>query len=375
MGTEYKKASVRVSKQVKNYTSTTCERLAGMSYGKLFISLSRHQGVISGQDQQTILLARKLADMIPKFIPDFAMYATVKEGLKEFNRKWRKEVNRNIDRLQSGTSPIYLRDKVTELLRARGSSAICTNFQLEWYLYHHPDDIIDPEKVADALLEYDGTDWKKIRHPKKEESYTLNVTNIKFKSYDDMKSLIEFIHDIPSSVDDDYRHKVENDIKVLEEFDAWWKSQHSFTTKFLNEYNAAKRRLMTVPVDLVSENKEPVESECVSSVSNSPEESAIDLTEDPSTSSEADSPDSGVIHERWHDNYKEVMVYLRGFDRFDERSEEIINEAQSDIEKFCRLDNFSTEFRTIRDSVTENNAIYPTYVVSAIQKRLREQYA
>lgn len=375
MEKEYKKASVRVSKQVKEYTCTTCERLAGMSYGKLFISLSRHQGVVSDRDQQTILLARKLTDMIPKFIPDFAMFATVKEELKEFNRKWRKEVIRYIDKLQSGTSPVYLRDKVTELLRTRGSSATCTNFQLEWYLYNHPDCIIDPEKVTDELLKYDGTDWKRMRHPPKKESYTLNVTNIKIKSYDDMKSLIEFIYDIPSSVDDDFRRKVENDIKVLKEFDAWWKSQHSFTTKFRNEYDAARRRLMTIPVDLVSEDKKPVESEPVSSVSNSPEKSAIDLMENPSPSSETDSPDSGVIYERWHDNYKEVMNYLRDFDRFDERSEENINEAQSDIEKFCRLDNFSTEFRTIRDSVTENNAIYPTYVVSAIQKRLREQYA
>lgn len=357
--TEYKKVSVRVSKQVKAYTIATCERLADMSYGKLFISLSKHQGVVSERDQQTILLARKLTNMIPKFIPDFAMYATVKEELKEFNRKWRKEVNKYIDRLQTGTTPIYLRDKVTEILHERGSSAICTNFQLEWYLYNHPDDIIEPEKVADALLKYDGTDWKNMRHPKKDDSYTLNATKTKIKSSDEMKVLVEFIYDIPSSVDDDFRRKVENDIKVLEEFDTWWRSKHSFTTKFQEEYYDARRKLLTISPDGSTSNK----------ISDITAEESTPLIEVRS-SSPADS------EEPWCNNYKEVIDYLKtSFDSFDEKSEQAVHEAQTDIERFCQLPNFATEFRIIRQSVTENKAIYPTYVVSAIQKRLQEQLA
>ncbi len=342
----HRKTSVRVSKQVKDYTSKTCERLAGMSYGKLFVMLSKHKGVISNQDQQTIALARKLTKMIPKFIPVLAMFATVKADMQKFNKNWEKHVNASIDQLQTGTSPVYLRNKVSEILHARGYRANCTNFQLEWYLYNHPDDIIDPEKVADALLEYNGTDWKNLRHPGKDDSYTLKTKYCKLKSTDDMKAVIEFIYDIPSSAADDFRLKVENDIRVLEEFDKWWRSQNSFTTKFWNEYEAARRQLQTIPEAMSAGTEDNTDKDNKTVMSQDTDsQHAIVHQEDHKPEILPASEPSGDTTQR---NYEEIISYLRKKAGSDPIGLQSITQRDQIIRDFASLSDFQTQMTVLR---------------------------
>lgn len=246
MSTE-KKAAVRIpcNATVKNYTIATLKRLGlDAGPGRVYNNLISGKGVIPKNNRVVNDLVELLLKKIPTFIPPVAITDTEKKRFETFNEKWAD----SIKKLVGGQfSPIYLRDEVNKILLRKKYPVRCERTHLVWCLSLKGESWMTPEKVAAAIIEYDGNDWNDLPQLKNDTVYHVRLTDNTEKDRKKFLDTVEFIYKLTShSADSSLVEKLQNDVDVLSEFEKWKDDLTSY--KYIERYEEFVSRLQTAPV-------------------------------------------------------------------------------------------------------------------------------
>ncbi len=104
-----------------------------------------------------------------------------------------------------------------------------------------------PEKVAAAIIEYDGNDWNDLPQLKNDTVYHVRLTDNTEKDRKKFLDTVEFIYKLTShSADSSLVEKLQNDVDVLSEFEKWKDDLTSY--KYIKRYEEFVSRLQTAPV-------------------------------------------------------------------------------------------------------------------------------
>lgn len=246
MSTE-KKAAVRIpcNATVKNYTIATLKCLGlDAGPGRVYNNLISGKGVIPKNNRVVNDLVELLLKKIPTFIPPVAITDAEKKRFETFNEKWTE----SIKKLVSGQfTPIYLRDEVNKILLRKQYQLRCERIHLVWCLSLKGESWMTPEKVAAAIIEYDGNDWNDLPQLKNNAVYHVRLRDNTDSERKKFIDTVEFIYKLTShSADSSLVEKLQNDVDVLSEFEKWKDDLTSY--KYIERYEEFVSRLQTAPV-------------------------------------------------------------------------------------------------------------------------------
>lgn len=246
MSTE-KKAAVRIpcNATVKNYTIATLKRLGlDAGPGRVFNNIISGKGVIPKNNRVVNDLVELLLKKIPTFIPPVAITDAEKKRFETFNEKWAD----SIKKLVGGQfTPIYLRDEVNKILLRKQYPVRCERIHLVWCLSLKGESWMTPEKVAAAIIEYDGNDWNDLPQLRNDTMYHVRLRDNTDAERKKFLDTVEFIYKLTShSADSSLVEKLQNDVDVLSEFEKWKDDLTSY--KYIERYEEFVSRLQTAPV-------------------------------------------------------------------------------------------------------------------------------
>ena len=241
-----KKPAVRIpcNATVKNYTVATFQRLGlDAGPGKVYNKLVSGEGVVPRSNKEVNDLVDLLLKKIPQFLPPVPPTAAEIEKYKEFNQKWIDSIQKM---KQMQFTPVYLRDEVNKVLERKQYSQRCKRIHLVWCLSLKGEKYMTPEKIADAIIEYDGTDWDNMLPLKNDTAYHVRLANATDKEKEKFLDTVEFIYALSSqSVDPSLIEKLQNDLEVLAEIEDWKDNLTSY--KYAEPYEEMDDRLQTAP--------------------------------------------------------------------------------------------------------------------------------
>ena len=279
MSTE-KKAAVRIpcNATVKNYTIATLKRLGlDAGPGRVYNNLISGKGVIPKNNRVVNDLVELLLKKIPTFIPPVAITDAEKKRFETFNEKWAD----SIKKLVGGQfTPIYLRDEVNKILLRKQYPVRCERIHLVWCLSLKGESWMTPEKVAAAIIEYDGNDWNDLPLLKNDTVYHVRLTDNTEEERKKFLDTVEFIYKLTShSADSSLVEKLQNDVDVLSEFEKWKDDMMSY--KYIERYEEFVSRLQTAPV--VRKKKKTATPPATREEPENPQRKDQDITENEST--------------------------------------------------------------------------------------------
>ena len=241
-----KKPAVRIpcNATVKNYTVATFQRLGlDAGPGKVYNKLVSGEGVVPRTNKEVNDLVDLLLKKIPQFLPPVPPTAAEIEKYKEFNQKWIDSIQKM---KQRQFTPVYLRDEVNKVLERKQYSQRCKRIHLVWCLSLKGEKYMTPEKIADAIIEYDGTDWDNMLPLKNDTAYHVRLTTDTKEEREKFLDTVEFIYTLSSqSADPTFVEKLRNDLVVLSEIDEWKDNLTSY--KYTERYKELVSRLQTAP--------------------------------------------------------------------------------------------------------------------------------
>lgn len=240
------KTAVRIpcNATVKNYTVATLQRLGlDAGPGKVYNKLMSGEGVVPKAYKEVNDLVDLLLKKIPLFLPPVPPTTAEIGRYKEFNQKW----SENIQKMkQSQFTPVYLRDEVNKVLERKQYPQRCKRIHLVWCLSLKGEKHMTPEKIADAIIEYDGTDWDNMPPLKNDAAYHVRLATATDKEKEKFLNTVEFIYALSSkSADPNLVEKLQNDLEVLSEIDEWKDNLTSY--KYAERYKELVSRLQTAP--------------------------------------------------------------------------------------------------------------------------------
>lgn len=400
------KTAVRIpcNATVKEYTVATLQRLGlDAGPGKVYNQIVSGDGVVPRSSKEVNSLVDKLLKKIPLFLPPVPPTAAELEKYKEFNQKW---IDSILKMKQSQFTPVYLRDEVNKVLERKKYSQRCKRIHLVWCLSLKGEKHMTPEKIADAIIEYDGTDWDSMLPLKNDTAYHVRLVNATDEEKEKFLDTVEFIYALSSkSADPSLIEKLQNDLEVLAEIEDWKDNLTSY--KYVERYEEMVGRLQTAPgipkkkrsarksvlpaatkqEDTSMENKtnaeEPMKESAASSEQelqqqhqhaddNKPSsESAASLN---TNNNETPSEDYGGP-EQWEINYALISEYLQDAVSDDLGGKQKIKDADADIVSLCHLENFDTRFQQLRTMIESGTVKWPGgFAAKEIPKMLDPNY-
>lgn len=388
---------------VKDYTVATLKRLGlDAGPGKVYNQLLSGEGFMPKSSREVNKLAKVLLKKIPLFAPSLPLTAADREKYRKFNEKWSESIKQMIAKFE----PVYLQDEVNKVLERRKYPQRCQRIHLVWCLSLKGEAHMTPAKVADAIIEYDGTDWKHVLPLKNDTYYHVRLINNTDEEKKKFLNSVEFIYSLKGTIaDPSLAEKLQNDIGVLTEFEGWGKELESY--RYEERYEECVGRLLTAPVK--SKKKNPVKK---SPKSAAPKANALgDVTLTPAVSTEqqkmykqlscdAEEPDKDVAPQKeltinnsyqgyaieratpsktdlmeeeliLKTNYKKIHEYLNDITKYDLTGRSRVTEAERDIKAFCCLPDFEEKFEEIRRMINSGTVKYPGgFAVSKIKEML-----
>ena len=240
------KIAVRIpcNAMVKNYTIATLQRLGlDAAPGKVYNKLVSDEGVVPRSNKEVNDLVDLLLKKIPMFLPPVPPTAAEIKRYKEFNQKWIDKIQKM---KQSQFKPVYMRDEVNKILKRKHYPQRCKRIHLVWFLSLKGEKHMTPEKIADAIIEYDGTDWDNMLPLKNDTAYHVRLTTDTKEEREKFLDTVEFIYTLSSqSADPTFVEKLRNDLVVLSEIDEWKDNLTSY--KYTERYKELVSRLQTAP--------------------------------------------------------------------------------------------------------------------------------
>lgn len=240
------KTAVRIpcNAMVKNYTIATLQRLGlDAAPGKVYNKLVSDEGVVPRSNKEVNDLIDLLLKKIPLFLPPVPPTAAEIKQYKEFNQKWIDIIQKM---KQSQFTPVYLRDEVNKVLERKQYPQRCKRIHLVWFLSLKGEKHMIPEKIADAIIEYDGTDWDNMLPLKNDTAYHVRLATDTKEEREKFLDTVEFIYTLSSqSADPTFIERLRNDLEVLSEIDEWKANLTSY--KYAERYKELVSRLQTAP--------------------------------------------------------------------------------------------------------------------------------
>lgn len=240
------KIAVRIpcNAMVKNYTIATLQRLGlDAAPGKVYNKLVSDEGVVPRSNKEVNDLIDLLLKKIPLFLPPVPPTAAEIKRYKEFNQKWIDKIQKM---KQSQFTPVYLRDEVNKVLERKQYPQHCKRIHLVWFLSLKGEKHMTPEKIADAIIKYDGTDWDNMLPLKNDTAYHVRLATDTEEEREKFLDTVEFIYTLSSqSADPTFIERLQNDLEVLSEIDDWKANLTSY--KYAERYKELVSRLQTTP--------------------------------------------------------------------------------------------------------------------------------
>lgn len=311
-----KRKSVRIpcAKIVHDYTMATLHRLGKLRCTDVYRSMKQFGGIVLPGQGKTTETLDELLVCIDSFIPSVPMTSEDVEKSKKFVASWKRNLQHIRKQLMGTCKPIYLQIEVARVLKERNSKVKFREVMLEWYLSRFGGDDLTPEKVADAVIAYNATDWSKVRplaKGKKGYNIRLDVNTEEEKAV--ARKYVQWIYrletsDIPVTLLDDLK----NDMKVVKEFEAW-RDGEPRDYEYKNTYKEFICRLRTAPVaqkpngDTATKKDEPVAQQLASPVIGQ-----IPVDEDPGEEPEHFSPEEveDIHDDLYKGNHEKLLKFL-----------------------------------------------------------------
>ena len=216
MSKDSKETKIPCSRLLKEYNTKHIRSITDMSVNEVYTSISKDGGIVTKKCAACKELLSSLIAKVVYFKPSSPMTVEDQSKLQTLQTLWLAKLKEQLTAISIPVKPTYLRDTVTQKLRERNSDLTCQNIHLEWYLEQHQNSPLDPEKIADAIVEHKDWNWSEVPHLKRNSNYYLSVddpadqqqeqngTSPKKRSrnkgkYEAVLNAIEFIESFPST--------------------------------------------------------------------------------------------------------------------------------------------------------------------------------
>lgn len=161
---------------VKEYNVSNLQRIAAMTIGEVYDSVSQYGGIVTKKCAVCQGLLNTLIDKVPMFKPSEPMSTDDQNKTAVFIIEWLTHLRKKLAEVSTPVVPEYLRDTVTQILQRQGHDIRCENAMISWYLGQYKTRDLDPEKIAQAIIEHKGTEWDKIKPLVKDAEYNIRLT-------------------------------------------------------------------------------------------------------------------------------------------------------------------------------------------------------
>ncbi len=250
MNNKTKKIKIPCSKIVKEYNIKHLQSIAGMTVSEVYKELSTSDTITIKKGVICQTLIRDLLGKISEFMPTVPMTIKDQLSLKIMRQSWKENLNKLLADIQTTSKPTYLRDLVTEKLHEKGYTGDCQRIHLEWYLAIHQEEVnLNPDAIADAIIEYDGTNWNEVPTLQRDDNYyiTIHADQPIPKDKSEILKVVEFIDSftdatIPFALDS----SLQNDIKIIDEVISH-RSKTTDTYDYREEYQQYIDNIQTLP--------------------------------------------------------------------------------------------------------------------------------
>jgi len=244
---ENKTKTIRCNSLVKTFCIAKLKEITNLGPTEFYTLIKKGKGIVNIQDQKLINLCNCLDKEIRGFLPSVPLRSNHRQQMKVFICEWKKQISQYIKEISQGAKPVYLRDEVGKILQEKKVNIKCTNLQLEWFLSVYGSEHMTPNEIADALIEYDGTDWNEVHSLSKDTHYNICLSEDSPEERAKFIKTIEFLYQIPSAYHDQkLEKKIINDLGVLEDF-MYWKSKAKKNYEYADIYMDFVSKLQTAP--------------------------------------------------------------------------------------------------------------------------------
>ncbi len=245
-----KKKSVRIpcAKIVHDYTKATLKKLGNLRCTDVYRTMKHNGGIVLYSHSKAVQDIDKLITCTDTFLPSVPMTGKDVDESRRFLAEWKKSLQQIRKQLMCTCKPVYLQTEVARLLRERKSKVKFHEVMLEWYLSRYGGDNLTPEKIADAVIEHEGTDWRNVRPlAKGKTGYNIRLDVDTKEEKNIALKYIQWIYkldteDVSSHLLDD----LENDLKVVKDFEVW-RDNDPKDYEYSNTYKEYISRLRTAP--------------------------------------------------------------------------------------------------------------------------------
>lgn len=293
---------------VKKYVDYTWNRLAGITTSEAATRLSRGKGVPSKSDSNISDAIHELVRRIDQFRPMVLWSGKDATPYRNRNLAWKARLMKIAEYVSKDAKPVYILDEVNKILRKRSASQIdaikssikdiseaqaskqqltddqkqrldaarqqirdirseyvCSPLIITKYLHlQHKDDMsieelaqkMVPSMIAQFIIDYSGTAWEYLPVKMESMKYSVRIDQkCNWKAADAARH-IEIPYTCPSIVstmaDKDILSDIQNDINVLDEYIAWYKSSGSLnlTSEYQAIYNNFIQKLRTLELSV-----------------------------------------------------------------------------------------------------------------------------
>ena len=257
------KKSVRIpcAECVHEYTMATLQRLGNLRCTDVYRSMKSSGGITLQSYSKALHDIDKLLTCADSFMPSVPMTAKDVDDSRQFIVTWKRHLLQMRKQLACTCKPVYLQDEVTRVLRERKSKVKFHSVMLEWYLSRYGADNLTPEKIADAVLEHEGTDWRKVKPlAKGKKAFNIRLDADTKAEKDLALKYIQWIFKLETKdVSPTLLADIKNDLAVVKEFEAWRDGEPE-NYEYKNTYHQFISRLRPAPSSEVPMQSSPATS-------------------------------------------------------------------------------------------------------------------
>ena len=303
-----KPVKVESTALMKQYIDAAWLRLAGISVSEVATRLSRGNGVPSDSDKSISDAIHLLVSKIDQFRPMVLWSGKDASPYRNRNVAWQGRLMKIADLVTKDSRPVYLIDAVNKILKAESRRRIddlkssiqslvdaqkaktdltpeelsrlssvrlqikeikecyvCTPLILSKYLHLQyqegmkMEDLarkMEPSVIAKFIIEHDGVQWEYLPVKMDAKTYSVRIDEKSSWTSADVRKHLEMPYACPSVItiknDKNVLADVQNDIKVIDEYIAWYTSSGKidFSEDYRLKYDSYRKRLRTLDLSV-----------------------------------------------------------------------------------------------------------------------------
>lgn len=246
-----KKIVIECNRKVRDYTIRQLKELTGLSVSEAYELMKENICLPIAESTIIIKRGQKLLKMIDrfKFPASIPVFPIDERHMRQFRERWTRYLQEQLNKIVGSSKPVYLVEEVNKMLKRRKSKITCTRQHLIWYLNKYGDKNMTPEAIATIITKFRTFDWNNIKPLVNNSKYTISLSKDQSEiNPEEFKDKVEFIWSVPKPrIQDDMLAKLDNDIKVLEDFRKENELPAITTYDYENVFKKYVSRLQTLP--------------------------------------------------------------------------------------------------------------------------------